>query len=111
MDFCKEFPVEINFIGPNYLLVQNLDYKNVSFHCRTCYEIEHSFKKIPISKKVKAKKIATNQDGGMAPNINIIQFLKNISPQLSVKMQPKTPRIIPTNIMGYQQQAKRWWNV
>jgi hypothetical protein len=41
MDFNKGFPTEIILTGENSSWSQKLDYENVSFHCRVCFETGH----------------------------------------------------------------------
>lgn len=43
----KSFPMEINLMTPTYVLVQNIDYENVSFRCGACYEMGHVIKNFP----------------------------------------------------------------
>jgi len=47
MDFIKGFPTEINLKALDCMWVQNLDYENVSFRCRACYETRHVIKNFP----------------------------------------------------------------
>ena len=44
MDFNEGFLVEINLMTPNYVWDQNIDYENISFWCRECYETRHVIK-------------------------------------------------------------------
>jgi hypothetical protein len=41
MDFSKGFPVEIILQGKDYSRTQILDYENLSFRCRNCFETGH----------------------------------------------------------------------
>ena len=47
MDFNKCFLAEINLMAPNYVWVQKLDYKNILFWCKSCYEKGNVMKKCP----------------------------------------------------------------
>jgi hypothetical protein len=41
MDFSKGFPAEIILQGKDYSRTQKLDYENLSFRCRNCFETGH----------------------------------------------------------------------
>ena len=41
MDFSKGFPAEIILQGKDYSRTQILDYENLSFKCRNCFEMGH----------------------------------------------------------------------
>ena len=41
MDFSKGFPMEIILQGKDYSRTQILDYENLSFRCRNCFEMGH----------------------------------------------------------------------
>jgi hypothetical protein len=41
MDFSKGFPAQITLQGKNYSWTQKLDYENLQFRCRNCFETGH----------------------------------------------------------------------
>jgi len=47
MDFSKGFPSEICLTSKSYVWIQKLDYKNVLFGCRSCFETRHLAKDCP----------------------------------------------------------------
>lgn len=47
MEFNKGFPQEVYLMAPNYVWVQKLNYDNISFRCRECYERGHVIKNYP----------------------------------------------------------------
>ena len=57
MDFTKGFPAEIILQGKDYSRTQKLDYENLSFRCRNCFETGHLARKCgkPPGKKRSSK--------------------------------------------------------
>jgi hypothetical protein len=54
MDFTKGFPAEIILQGKDYSRNQKLDYENLSFRCRNCFETGHiarNCEKLPRKKR------------------------------------------------------------
>lgn len=41
MDFKNGFPAEINLLGKGYSWTQKIDYENLCFRCRVCFETGH----------------------------------------------------------------------
>ena len=41
MDFHNGFPAEINLLGKGYSWTQKIDYENLCFRCRVCFETGH----------------------------------------------------------------------
>ena len=41
MDFHNGFPAEINLLGNGYSWTQKIDYENLCFRCRVCFETGH----------------------------------------------------------------------
>ena len=47
MDLSEGLPVELKIVNQDYSWTQALDYENISFRCRSCYNIGHLAKACP----------------------------------------------------------------
>ena len=92
MDFTKGFPAKIILQGTDYSRNQKLDYENLSFMCRNCFETGHiarNYEKMPGKKRSPKSQRPTwwtgapmephaeNKAHGMAEEENIEAKIKN----------------------------------
>lgn len=97
MDFNKGFPAEINPTTLNYVWVQN-----VSFQCKSCYEVRHVIKNCP--KRLHNSKDRQKKEGQKELKTITIQYTKRNNIQIRKNQKIKRKYISPKKM--HQQQKK-----
>ena len=72
MDLSEGLPVELKIVNQDYSWTQALDYKNISFRCRSCYNTGHLAKACPKASQPYRHRKATWWTGARPEHYNVL---------------------------------------
>ena len=99
MDFSKGFPARITLQGKNYSWTQKLDYENLHFRCRNCFETGHlanNCQKLPEKNRIPKSQRKPTWWTGALPEHQSIEPTNDTSHEEETEVVPQKTEQAPS---------------